>query len=497
MFTIYGGKTEFSQWEQGQRVTNPKLAVGDKVRFWNASGETHPMIAYMHEGVVVADVPNDLLQHCSPILVELCGDPECLTRFIVNAQGKPAGYKFIDNTFCEPAAPSSGGGVSCWNDIPDKPFVKVGGDTLTWDGNTEGLVSVDLSGDGTQLFVRVSDAVPSSDALSNGAKAIMDGVEMAVSATNMSDTIYLADANYAGYAAIALVDNASGLGVALPKAGVYFIYVQADGFTSNTSSLTIPGYTGFAKEQIDTKVLPEALQFGKTTVQGDTLEWDGNTEGLVSVAEYGLYKISDATPTFTDLNKGGVLHFEGEDMPMAWNEGELAKEDVVTPQGVVMMLALYIVPAEMAGVTDETLEMTFPEAGIYTAPVATQLHLNGYSGFTKTEIKPIEPEYLPKPEWGNIANKPFVVANLSFETMKLDITPDEILAINEAGGIVLLGLTMTPIMVSADEGGATDAAATQVSYGGEGNLVAVTYLFSADGTFTDAEQTRLTGTVLG
>lgn len=105
MFTIYGEKTEFSQWEQGQRVTNPKLAVGDKVRFWNASGETHPMIAYMHEGVVVADVPNDLLQHCSPILVELCGDPECLTRFIVNAQDKPAGYVFVDNTHCVVADP--------------------------------------------------------------------------------------------------------------------------------------------------------------------------------------------------------------------------------------------------------------------------------------------------------------------------------------------------------------------------------------------------------
>lgn len=111
MFTIYGGKTEFNQWEQGHRVTEPKLAVGDKVRFWNASGETHPMIAYQHEGVIVADVPNDLLQHYSPILVELCGNPECLTRFIVNAQDKPADYVFVDNTHCEPApsGPSSGG----------------------------------------------------------------------------------------------------------------------------------------------------------------------------------------------------------------------------------------------------------------------------------------------------------------------------------------------------------------------------------------------------
>lgn len=119
MFTIYGGKTEFNQWEQGQRVTNPKLAVGDKVRFWNQSGETHPMIAYKHEGVVVADVPNDLLQHCSPILVELCGDPECMSRFVVTAQGKPADYVFVDNTHC---APAPSGGVTDYNDLENRPF---------------------------------------------------------------------------------------------------------------------------------------------------------------------------------------------------------------------------------------------------------------------------------------------------------------------------------------------------------------------------------------
>lgn len=140
MFTIYGGKTEFKQWEQGQRVTNPKLAVGDKVRFWNQSGETHPMIAYKHEGVVVADVPNDLLQHCSPILVELCGDPECMCRFLVTAQDKPADYVFIDNTHCEPAVPSGGGGgVTDYNKLENRPC------SLEFSGETLFHETVDLS----------------------------------------------------------------------------------------------------------------------------------------------------------------------------------------------------------------------------------------------------------------------------------------------------------------------------------------------------------------
>ena len=277
------------------------------------------------------------------------------------------------------------GGVK-WDHVSDKPFVKVGGDTLTWDGNTAGLDNLLKFG---VPYYKVSDTVFSASDVAEGfSLALNDG-----SRADFAPGESVGD--FEGFG-VALSDyivsfneaDAATLGIA---AGTYFI----SGGAIYPASLTIPGYTGFAKEQIDPKVLPESLQFGKTTVQGDTLEWDGNTEGLVSVAEYGLYKISDATPTFTDLNKGGVLHFVGEATPMAWNEGELAEEDVVTPQGVVVMLALYIVPAEMAGVTDETLEMTFPEAGIYTAPMATQLQLNGYSGFTKTEIKPIKPEYLP------------------------------------------------------------------------------------------------------
>lgn len=121
MFTIYGGKTEFNQWEQGQMITNPNMAVGDKVRFWNASGETHPMIAYKHDGVIVVDVPNDLLQRASPILVDLCGKPEYLTRFMVNfvSHREPEGYQFIDNTHCDPIVPSN-------EAIPVPPVADVG-----------------------------------------------------------------------------------------------------------------------------------------------------------------------------------------------------------------------------------------------------------------------------------------------------------------------------------------------------------------------------------
>ncbi len=166
MFTIYGGKTEFNQWEQGQMVTNPNMAVGDMVRFWNGSGETHPMIAYTHEGVVVVDVPNDLLQRAAPILVDLCKDPERLTRFTVNFVSckAPEDYQFVDNTHCEPVVPpgggsGGGGGVTSWNDLEDKPFgteqVNV---NLKWDGNTDGCAVFNENGEYVRYY-KISDEV--------------------------------------------------------------------------------------------------------------------------------------------------------------------------------------------------------------------------------------------------------------------------------------------------------------------------------------------------
>ena len=98
MFTIYGGKAAFDQWDKGQRVENPEMAAGDKVIFLNGCGETHPMKAYTYEGSVVCDVPNDLLRMARPILVDLCGSREHTTRLMVMPREKPDDYVYEDNT---------------------------------------------------------------------------------------------------------------------------------------------------------------------------------------------------------------------------------------------------------------------------------------------------------------------------------------------------------------------------------------------------------------
>jgi hypothetical protein len=97
MFTIYGGKTEFHQWDLNQRVVEPRLCAGDKVIFLNSSGMTFPMVAYSYRGEVVVDVPNKILTMAMPIVMYINGYYETRTSFNVVAKEKPENYVFVDN----------------------------------------------------------------------------------------------------------------------------------------------------------------------------------------------------------------------------------------------------------------------------------------------------------------------------------------------------------------------------------------------------------------
>ncbi len=67
---IYGSRDSFYQWDVNQRITSTKIKEGDEVHFANdRSGEAFVVKAYKHNHVVVADVPNILLQQTNKILV--------------------------------------------------------------------------------------------------------------------------------------------------------------------------------------------------------------------------------------------------------------------------------------------------------------------------------------------------------------------------------------------------------------------------------------------
>lgn len=121
MFKINGNQTEFTQWEQGKSLLNPNMEVGDKVYFNSGSGEAATMYAYEADGTVLVDVPNSILRFDRRIKVTLQKDASDTTFFDVTASNKPSDYIYENNEYRKDK-PTSGGGVSSWNDLTDKPF---------------------------------------------------------------------------------------------------------------------------------------------------------------------------------------------------------------------------------------------------------------------------------------------------------------------------------------------------------------------------------------
>lgn len=146
--------------------------------------------------------------------------------------------------------------------------------------------------------------------------------------------------------------------------------------------------------------------FGESETGGDTLTWDGNTEGLVSfdVEENGkiisyMYKISDAVPTQADFANGCTVNIILDGNVVVTNELSAEQiESVYSEYGFVPLEGLYIVPEDNFQIDGGVL----PEAGVYhlnpealEPGVIFSLTIPGYTGFPS--VKTIEPKYLPGP----------------------------------------------------------------------------------------------------
>lgn len=142
----------------------------------------------------------------------------------------------------------------------------VGGDTLTWDGNTDGKATLE-NPEILGCFVKISDAIPVLSDCKNG---------MIVQTAGGVETIYSAGEIEEFYNAIGIVGSQLGAYVipsdgfvlmdtfTFPESGVWVAYVEGAPYVS---SIAIPGYTGFTKEIIKQDALPEALGFGDVVVE--------------------------------------------------------------------------------------------------------------------------------------------------------------------------------------------------------------------------------------
>lgn len=126
--------------------------------------------------------------------------------------------------------------------------------------------------------------------------------------------------------------------------------------------------------------------FGETTMHGNTLTWDGNIEGLVSVG--ALRKVSDVVPTVADLANGFTFtcaDITNEDSDIEeWNDGAL-----FLGGGEIM-----IIPASAVGV-DVGDGRIFAESGLYFLDGVSSFTIYGYTGFVTKTVKQMDAKYLP------------------------------------------------------------------------------------------------------
>ena len=169
-------------------------------------------------------------------------------------------------------------------------FETVGGDTLTWDGNIDGLQSAG------EMFFCVSDVVPTIEELSLGGKVTIEGMgEMPFTAEmfqDMGDIVLFGDT---AMIIIVKTDNAvisvdEDMTLTFPVKGIYSAREESEEMVMYVSSFTINGYTGFESTRLKYEYLP-------------VCNWEISEEELVAESTEKNYDV--AYDTF--VNGGTVI----------------------------------------------------------------------------------------------------------------------------------------------------------------------------------------------
>ena len=302
----------------------------------------------------------------------------------VDENGKPTEWEAVDMS----------GGASSWNDLTDKPVVMAGGDTLNWDGNTDGLVSVEGA------IFKVSDAALTKENFVNGASWVIDGEKVELDSSTLQGLFQEDGFMTINVFFIVPFDGYDWNGTIFPKKGLYFM--SMDG--SHIETLTIPGYTGFAQEKIAPSHLyqPDWNQndasaadfiknrpFGET--YGDTLTWDGTfDENSVLVEAFGCIKVSDAVLSMADLANGCVAYIGEEPLEVSADMiQELYNGIIMLCDGLVWFISENGVGVDVDGAV-------FAEAGTYMMYVEQPVKLVVPNTLCFATTQMIDAKYLPR-----------------------------------------------------------------------------------------------------
>lgn len=139
-----------------------------------------------------------------------------------------------------------------FENIDNSPFETIGGDTLTWDGNTDGLESLQID---EAEFYRVSNVIPTLSECANGCTLSYDDGSTSVVLGDFEIKSLMDDGSDAAYGAMPymiIIPKTVTMGETTFLKGVWF-YNHSDGYIC---SLTINGYTGFTITKLKSEYLP-------------------------------------------------------------------------------------------------------------------------------------------------------------------------------------------------------------------------------------------------
>lgn len=186
--------------------------------------------------------------------------------------------------------------------------------------------------------------------------------------------------------------------------GLPFAMVSVNGMTmiddiSGNESCTIT-IIGVSINYLDNKFLEP---FETVEVGSDTLEWDGNTEGLYSPEDNSegvtFYFVSDAIPTKDDVEKGVTITSITADG--AIDTKTITSEDIQYYDSYII-IAAGVVVITFADNTDIYGFGLFEKKGVYFMTIegnagsgrTKSITINGYTGFLKEQTK-LKPKYMP------------------------------------------------------------------------------------------------------
>ena len=164
-----------------------------------------------------------------------------------------------------------------FKNVENMPFETVGGDTLTWDGNTEGLVCVDMGG---IYAYKISDAVLTAADFANDYIATR---QPPIDTEVIIDPDFLSVYEGDGYLVLMYNDGATESNLIMSATQDAFAvlgldapsgtYVFVNGIAGYLTSLTINGYTGFTTTTLKKDYVP--IDYITEKVKSSLATWDG------------------------------------------------------------------------------------------------------------------------------------------------------------------------------------------------------------------------------